>query len=362
MSRSGGPSIRQLAESLDVSVATVSRALNDHPEVSPETRERVLAYAAKANYQRRPQKRVGSRTIGLLYPSAPVSIELGNFESALLSGIMSGLREQRYSLSIIDTEHDRKDGESLADLLGRKGISGALVRTPGASSALLDEIAETNIDAVLLADRSDNEHLNYIYCDSRADSARVVDHLHHLGHRRIGLVMHDVLDHDHLDRLHGFRQGLDRYNIPFDESLVVKTSARSIDSGSRALDILLTRDNPPTAVYVTNPIPTVGLLHRCLELGLSVPDDLSIVGFDDRDTRFQTYPNYTAVWQDAAQIGLEAALWLSRRLEGVGARSIRQRRSTMFSVHQTTGPAPENPVRLSRDRVSLITNPQDNNA
>ncbi|MEM1164804.1 MAG: LacI family DNA-binding transcriptional regulator [Planctomycetota bacterium] len=352
--RAKSPSIRQLAEDLDVSVATVSRALNNHPEVSPETRERVLAYAAEANYRKRSTRRSVTKAVGVLYPSVPAHVQFGNFESAMITGIVSGLREQRYSLTIVDAENDRFPDESLTEFLQRKGLSGVLVRTFGADASLLEELAESPIEAVLLADRSDDPRLNFIYNDSRADSARAINHLHHLGHRRIGLIIHDVMDHDHADRLAGYRQGLERNGLEYDERVVIQASSSAVQTGARALDKMLSLDDPPTAVYVTNPIPTVGLLQRCLELGLVVPRDFSVVGFDDRDTRFHTFPQYTAVWQDATQMGLEAALWLSRRLEGVASDQFRERRSTVFSVHDTSGPVPERPLRLGHDRVSLI--------
>ncbi len=340
MGRGQGTSVRQMAKALDVSVATVSRALNNHPEVAADTRERVLALAAKSNYQRTRVKDTRTKTIGLLYPSSPVVSTLGTFESALLAGIMRGLREQRYSLAIVDAEHERHPGETLAAFVRRKGIAGVLVRTPGAGPGLAEEVASLDIPAVLLADRTDDDRLHYVYSDSGPDSTRAVQHLAQLGHRRVGLIIHEVIDHDHQDRLRGYRAGLEAAGLAFDESLVITNDSNYVDSGARALDSLLARDPSVTAVYVTNPLATVGVLHRCLARGIRVPEQFSVVGFDDCDSRFQTYPNYTAVLQDAGQMGHDAAAWISRRLEGLGPETFRVRRATTLSVLNTTAPAP----------------------
>jgi DNA-binding LacI/PurR family transcriptional regulator len=81
-------------------------------------------------------------------------------------------------------------------------------------------------------------------------------------------------------------------------------------------------------------------------MGLHIPNDLSIVGFDDGDMRFRTWPVLTSVCQNAAQLGFEASLWLTRKLGGIETGSIRKDMSTFFEVHETTGPPPPRPVRV----------------
>jgi DNA-binding LacI/PurR family transcriptional regulator len=96
----------------------------------------------------------------------------------------------------------------------------------------------------------------------------------------------------------------------------------------------------------------VGALRRCLEMGLSVPRDLSIIGFDDSDIRKHTYPQFSAVVQDAEMVGFEAAKWLSRRLANPtdgGVRTLRLERSTFLEINRTTGRPPSEPVRILPD-------------
>ncbi len=112
------------------------------------------------------------------------------------------------------------------------------------------------------------------------------------------------------------------------------------------LNSVLDQEHPPTAIYFTNPLSTVGALHRCLQLGIRVPKDLSIVGFDDGDIRMRTFPRFTAVCQDAQALGLEAARWLTRSLTGEANGSFREVRPTALAVLDSTAFPPLTPVRI----------------
>lgn len=337
-------SVRQLASRLGVSTATVSRALNNHPSVAPNTRARVLELADATGYMPRVGQR-HSTNIGLVYPSHPVTPEFGSFESALLSGIMRGLAEHRYDLSLIEVDRDRASDESYTQFFRRKGVRGVIVRTIGPDARLGEAIAAEDFPSIVVADRSDRPDVNFICSDSTRDSQRAVDHLIQLGHRRIALVVHTILDSDHRDRIDGYERALAMHGIELDSSLVLRQPA-GMEGGSRALSQILTHPDPPTAVFCTNPLTTVGLLHRCLELRIAVPEQLSVIGFDDSDTRYHTFPRYTAVCQEADQFGYEASRWLTRSLEGVETQPMRVHRPTTLSFNQTTAPAPAEVLRL----------------
>lgn len=345
MSTAPSTSVREIASRLNLSAATVSRALNNHAQVAESTRQRVLALADSLGYTPKGGQRAGS-VVGLVYPTHPVRPEYGNFESAMLAGILRGVNEQRFDVTFINVERDKRPEESYTQFFGRKGVRGVLVRTIEPTPRLAEEIAAEGFPCVLVADHSDHPAVNFVCSDSRADSARAVEHLAHLGHSRIALGVHIVLDSDHADRKEGYLEGLRRQGIEPDPELIV-TVVASMQGGGAAIDRLLAMASPPTAAYFTDPLATIGALHRCLELGVSVPGDFSIVGFDDSDVRYRTFPNYTAVCQDASQLGLEAARWLTRRLEGLSHTRLRERRPTVFSFNQSTGPCPAEPTRIA---------------
>ena len=343
-------SVRMIAKEVGVSVATVSRALNDHPEVNLETKQKVIDVANRLGYVPSMSK-TPSNVIGLVYPSDPVRTNFGDFESAMLAGILQGINEQSFDVTMVNLERDKQPDESFTRFFRRKGVRGVILRTLS-TIKIAEEIAAEGFPCVIVADRSDTPGLNYVYADSRTDSVRAVEHLIFQGHTRIALGAHTVMDSDHRDREAGYLEALDKHNIPIDQDLVVALPS-SPESGGATLDRVLALDDPATAVYFTTPLSTVGALHRCLELSIHVPQEFSIVGFDDSEVRKRTFPPYTSVCQNAEQLGVEAARWMTRSLNSPTLETLRVRHATRFEINGSTGTKPVHPVRLRADGVVL---------
>lgn len=345
-------SVRKIAKEVGVSVATVSRALNDHPEVNIETKQKVIDVANRLGYVPAMSK-TPSNVIGLVYPADPVRTSFGDFESAMLAGILQGINEQSFDVTLINLSRDKQPGESYTRFFRRKGVRGVIVRTLGTLD-IAEEIADEGFPCVIVAERSETPGLNYVCADSRADSVRAVEHLIFQGHKRIALGAHTVMDSDHRDREAGYLEALHKHGLDIDHDLVVSLPS-SPESGSATLDRVLALPEPATAIYFTTPLSTVGALHRCLELSIRVPEDFSIVGFDDSEVRKRTFPPFTAVVQNAEQLGVEAARWLTRSLNESKPGSLRVKHATRFEINGSTGLRPTDTVRLRGDGVVLRT-------
>jgi DNA-binding LacI/PurR family transcriptional regulator len=346
-------SVRKIAKQMRVSVATVSRALNNHPEISTETRERVLKAANEVGYFGSVGKRV-TTNVGLVYTS---DMRFSEYDAQLLAGILRGVGEQRFDVAIVNLERDKSEGETFTQFFMRKGLRGVILRTLARSRHICQAIADEGFPSIVVAERFEAPNVNYICYDSRVDSRRAIEHLISLGHRRIALSVHIVPDRDHDARREGYVEALANAGIEFDPELVVSVVA-DMDGGKSAVNRLMSLPRPPTAVYFTDPLACVGAIAQVHTLGLKIPDDLSIVGFDDGDIRFRTWPVFTAVCQNAGQLGFEAALSLTRKLTGiVNGEAVRREMSTFFEVHETTGLPPARPVRVlpSGVRVSDAT-------
>ncbi|MDX2146130.1 MAG: LacI family DNA-binding transcriptional regulator [Planctomycetota bacterium] len=343
-------SVRAIAKKVGVSAATVSRALNHHDNVDPKTRAKVLAAANDAGYAPAVGKRV-TTVIGLAYPGEPVRADYGGFDSALLAGILRGLNEQRFDLAILSLQRDKRPDESFTQFFYRKGVRGVILRTFEETRGVCELIAAEAFPSIVVADRFESEPINYIRCSSRDDSRRAVEHLIDLGHRRIALGMHQYPDTDHRDRKQGYLDALHARGLS-EEGMIYEFCASS-EGGASLITRLMGLPQPPTALFLTDPLASVGALRRCLELGIRVPFEFSIVGFDDSDIRRHTYPSLTAVVQDAAMLGFEAARWLSRRLVGRGEERLRSDRTTMFEINHSTAPPPRELVRVLPDGTRL---------
>jgi len=331
------PSVRAIATQLSLSPATVSRVLNNHPDVEETTRERVLARINEIGYVPRFGRRI-TNVIALAYPDEPVRNEYGSFEPALLSGIMRGLGEHHFDLKLLSIRRDKSPDETYTQFFMRKGIRGVVLRCFRHNRPMITSIAEERFPSIVIAERFDEPQVNFLRADSYPSSRRAIEHLIGLGHRRIGLAVHNVPDGDHADRRCGYLDALSAAGLAFDPALVMELPA-GFSAGEQVLDAMLGLQDPVTAIFATNPMTTLGIMRRAQERGLVVPRDLSLVGVDDSDVRLHVWPRLTAVTQDASALGLEAAQWLTRVIaKGQRDAVCRRTIATAFEVNGTTGP------------------------
>jgi DNA-binding LacI/PurR family transcriptional regulator len=331
-------SVRLIAKRAGVSITTVSRVLNNHPQVSPEVRQRVLAASNEAGYAPTVGRK-STTNIAFVYTGES---SLGSpFDAALLAGMSQGMEEQAFDLMILDARRARQANETFTQMFIRKGIRGAILRTTAQTRGVCESIAEEGFPVVVVADRFDNPKVNYVYGDSRESSRDAVEHLIGLGHRKIAICLNVVDDSDHVDRLAGYRQALSDHNIEFDNYLVLRVPAYR-EGGAQALRRLMTLPDRPTAAFLTDPLTAVGALSEARKTGINIPGDLSIVGFDDTEVRYGIYPTLTAVCQDAEALGREAFAVLKKLLareEGADAARpavIQKSLRTWLEVHEST--------------------------
>lgn len=337
-------SIRAIAKSAGVSVATVSRTLNNLPDVSDEMRDRVLSEAKRLGYKPGAQRR-RSALIALAYPHQPVNPEFGGFDAAIVSGVTRGVDEQKFDVALLNIQRDKRPNETYTQFFRRKGIAGVVLRSFQETRHLCEIIANEGFPSIVVADRFENPKVNYIRNDSFADTRVAMDHLVSLGHRRIGLCIHLYEDSDHADRRRAYREAVAAHGLADEAELTVEVIA-DMEGGASAINQFMSGPQPPTALLITDPLASLGALRRCLELSIRVPEELSIVGFDDSGVRRMAYPVYTAVCQDATELGRRAAEWLTRRVMGQAEPVFRVDGNTFFEVNQTTVPPPANAVRV----------------
>ena len=342
-------SVRAIAKRLNVSIATVSRALNNHPEINPETSAKVLKAANEIGYFSAVGRRI-TTNIGFVSSS---DADFYEYDALLLAGIRRGLSQHKFDVTIISLERDKTESESYTQFFLRKGVRGVIVQTLARNRHIPPVIASEGFPIVVVADRfEDNPNISYISYHSGEGSRRAVEHLIHLGHNRIALAMHIERDSDHADRYQAYKQALLNNGIEPEPDLVVPVIA-DINGGISAMNRLMSLPNPPTAIYFTDPLTTVGAMRRAYAMGLRVPDDISIIGFDDSDMRYRVYPPLTAVCQNATNLGTEAGLWLTQKLLNMNDEPMRKVATTFFEVNQTTGLPPRKRVRILPDGTRI---------
>ena len=215
---------------------------------------------------------------------------------------------------ILSARRARLSHETFTQMFLRKGIRGALLRTTAKARPVCEAIANEGYPVVVVADRFENSNINCVYCDSLNSSREAVAHLIGQGHKRIAIGLHIITDSDHVDRLAGYRKALADHAIPFDSNLVLRAPAER-EGGKQILRRLMTMPDRPTGIFITDPMTVVGLLSEARRMGVRIPEDLAVVGFDDAELRFGVYPELTAVCQDASALGFEAFSLLKTLIE-----------------------------------------------
>jgi len=327
-------SVRQIAREAGVSISTVSRVLNNDSSVHPDTRTKVLAVANEKGYTPSVGRRVTTH-VALAYTQ---EMTLSHpYDATVIEGLAKGLDERGFDLVILNLHRDKRPNETYTQFFIRKGVRGVILRTMKETRSVCNTIADEGFPHVVISERFDEPNVCSIDCDSKPDSIRAVEYLIGLGHERIAFGVHNVSDLDHLDRYYGYVEALERNNIEVDEGLIFRQPF-TIAGGAAIMNMAMGLKSPPTAFYFADPLLGIGAIKRAHELGIRVPDDISIVGFDDTDIRYSVWPTMTAVCQKASMLGLEAALWLTRMLTDGHQRVLNKSIPTFFEVYDTTGP------------------------
>jgi DNA-binding LacI/PurR family transcriptional regulator len=278
-----------------------------------------------------PREPIGD--VALLY-TAEATLD-SPFDAALVDGVFAGLDGSGADLVILSARRSRRPGETLAQMLARKGLRGALLRTTTATQELCREATAGGAAVVVVGSRPDDPSLSCIYTESGPASREAVDHLLGLGHRGIAFGVHVVDDSDHADRLAGYRDALAAKGVAFDESLVILATADRY-GGMQVVRRVASMSPRPTAVYLADPLMAVGALEEARRAGLRVPGDLSLVGFDDGDLRLSMVPHLTAVCQDTVGLGRAAAERLLALLSDPARTPRRSPLRCRFEIHETT--------------------------
>lgn len=329
--------IRDIASGAGVSVATVSRVLNAHPDVAASTREKVLEYVRANGYtaNRTARKLAGGATglIGLTVPFVHPQ-----YFAQIVEGAAEALfdRDARFVMCPTLHEHDRE--VSILERVMHGTTDGAMLILPSETDDELRHLLKEDFPFVVVDPaRPLSEEIPTVSAANWAGGRSAVEHLVSLGHRRIGVIGGPSGWLATVDRLAGYRSALGAAGVPVDGGLV-RFSDFTIEGGYRAALDLLRTTSPPTAIFAFNDDMAVGAVRAATERHLQVPDDVSIVGFDDVELASHVTPKLTTVRQSLHEMGRLAAGLLSRLIDGQPVDAPRIELATRLIVRDSTAP------------------------
>lgn len=305
--------ITDVARAVGTSKKTISRVLNNDPNVSDSMRQSVLAAIAELNYRPLTSARSlatnRSFMIGLLYDNRSPS-----YIMEVQAGVLEACEAQHYSMMVQPLVSTAADFvEHVEDILSRQRPDGLILTPPLTDHPqLLDCLHRNGVPFASIAPRHPEGCIGVMLREREA-AAAMVEHLVALGHRRIAHILGDPEHGAGIWRLAGYRDGLARAGLKEDPAYMVQ-GRFSFESGVAAMRQLLALPQRPTAVFAGDDDMAVGAIWAAAEAGVSVPRDISICGFDDTTIATQVWPPLTTVHQPVREMGRRATEELLRRV------------------------------------------------
>jgi DNA-binding LacI/PurR family transcriptional regulator len=332
---SARPTIYDVARLAGVSTASVSRALNGTGQLAPATRAAIEAAVEQLGYRPNTIARSlvtkSTQTIAFLLPDIT-----NPFYAALVSGIQEFALAHDHTMLLCTTEGDAEREEQYLELLRAKQVDGALVDGLVLPPARIARFVEDGFPIVCLDRDIAARSIPLVQVDNRLGGRMATEHLLELGHRTIAHVSGARSLRISEDRLAGFR---DAYHAIRLEPLDLVAEGRfTEDGGYEATKSLLDSGFEFTAIFAANDLSAVGVLNALAEAGLRVPDDVSVVGFDDLRLAAYTTPSLTTIRQPAAEIAERATQILIDLTHGRRVRRLRHLLPPELVVRSSTAP------------------------
>jgi LacI family transcriptional regulator len=302
--KSGSVTIVDVARDIGVSHATVSRVLNAHQGVKPATRQRVLEAVDRLGYVANPQARrlAGGRShlIGLI-----ISGLTNGYAARMLEGIEAAVSETDYDLllysSISRTRRQTHEGKYVERLIN--GLAdGLLIVSPFFPDTYFEQLERHRFPYVLVDHTEPRGRHPAIFATNYQGAYEATEYLIQLGHRRIGFITGWQVHPSSHERLQGYQSALAAHNLVFDPAMVC-VGDFLIDGGYQAGRKLLSMPDPPSAIFASSDDMAIGVMNAARQLGRRIPDDVSIMGFDDIHQASHVYPRLTTVSQSLEEIG-----------------------------------------------------------
>lgn len=326
--------MRDVARQAGVSISTVSHVINNSRAVSSGARERVEAAMAELGYKpnalARSLRRQQTHSIGMIIPDSA-----NPFFAEIARGIEDASFSQNYHVVLCNTEGDLEKQITYTNLLIRNQVAGIVFVAAGISTELVEDLQQRQVPLVVVDREVPGVNVDTVLTDHYQGGRLATQHLVDLGHRRIACISAGSELSPSSERLTGYEDVLLENGLPVDEALIVRGDFQ-YKSGYEAGQKLLSLADPPTAVFAGNDLMAVGCISAVTQQGRRVPDDLSVVGFDDVRLASFTNPPLTTIAQPKREIGKLAVEMLLDRIHDLHSPARFERLDTELIVRCST--------------------------
>lgn len=312
--------IQQVAKEAGVSVATVSRVLNGQNSVTAKTRMKVEVAIKKLNYEPsmlgRNLRNSESRLLLILIP------QISNpFYFEIIKGIESTAIQHNHNILLCETDSSSAREDIYFNLVRKKMADGIISMDPAVNIETLTKLAEQHA-IIQCSEYSEDSGIPYVTIDNEGAAYQAVNHLIQLGHEKIALINSDETYLYARQRKMGYKKALKQHGIQVKEDYIYHNQGIGFDYGQQTMKKILAMEDRPTAIFAVSDLLAIGALKEINAMGLNVPNDIAIIGFDKIDFSNMTHPTLTTVAQPMYQMGATAANMLIKMIKGERVESV----------------------------------------
>lgn len=311
--------IKDIAKAAGVSVTTVSRALNGYADVSEKTRRKVEKIAAELDYSPNTLARSlvmnRSQTIGLLVSDFSTGMVKDNFMVEVLAGLNKYVAQTDYDLILFNADSTKQREKTYSQLCRERKVDGVILQGIKTDDPYLREVVESDIPCVLIDIPIESSTVGYVTTDNVLGAKKAVAHLVEQGHTNIAMMNGHNLAFVSQKRLQGYMEALKEANLSVNWDWIVN-GAFEEKRAETVATALLTATPDITAIFCASDLMALGVIAAAKKLGRHIPDDLSVVGYDDILLASYATPKLTTIAQNKVEMGYQAANLLISMLEG----------------------------------------------
>ena len=311
--------IKDVAALAGVSPSTVSRTCKDNPSISRETKEKVrkamLQLGYEPNFQASNLASQNSKTIGIILPPSARETFENPFFLETIRGISQFCNGRQYISTIVTGQNSEELLGAIRTMVRSGQVDGFVMLYSKADDAIIEYLNEEGILYVLVGKAQQFANLTiYIDNDNVLAGKEATDYLYDLGHRKIAYLGSESIKLFSADRKTGYQLSLLQHELPMEKKYVIEVNDVYLDECVPLLEMMKSEDHP-TAIVVSDDILAVSLERVCIQCGLSIPKDLSIISFNDSLFARLTHPPLTSIDVNSCQLGIEAASQLINHIE-----------------------------------------------
>lgn len=309
--------IKDIAKKANVSTTTVSRVLNNYSDVSDETREKINKIIEEYNYKpnsiARSLSTSKSNTIGIFFTDHFNSGLHHPFFREVIYGMEKALGKMGYDILYFTNRH-WGENFSYVEKCRDRNVDGVTLMGVPKDDPNIKKLLKTDIPSVFVDVDIKGDNASYVISDNISGAKKAINYLYDIGHRKIGMIMGIKESKTSKERLLGYKKALERLDLPYNQDWIFN-GKYSEEGGYEAAKKMLMLKNPPTAIFSQSDGMAIGAMKAIEEEGLKVPEDFSIIGFDDVEASRYVKPALTTIAQNKEKMGSSASELLIKMIE-----------------------------------------------